>query len=249
MEKLLKIMHRLRRECPWDAKQTHQSLKPYLLEETYEALESIDEENWDELASELGDLLLQIIFHSEIASEKGCFNYDTVLEKISKKLIERHPHVFDKEIVKNAEDVQRNWEHIKVKSEKRDSLLTGVPATSPALLQAQRLQEKAASVGFDWDSIHPVMEKLEEEWNELKEAAETGSLEKIKNEYGDILFTLVNLARFLHIESEDSLRLTNKKFIKRFNYIEKKYDNDLNAMKSAGLKEMDRLWEEAKNKE
>ena len=249
MEELLKIMYRLRRECPWDAKQTHRSLKPYLLEETYEVLDSIDEENWDELASELGDLLLQIIFHSEIASEKGYFNYDTVVEKISKKLIERHPHVFDKEIVKNAEDVQRNWEHIKVRSEKRDSLLNGVPSTSPALLQAQRLQEKAASVGFDWDSIHPVMEKLEEEWNELKEAVETGSLERVKNEYGDILFTLVNLARFLNIESEDSLRLTNKKFINRFNYIEKKYGHDLNAMKSAGLEEMDRLWEEAKNKE
>ena len=249
MEELLKIMYRLRRECPWDAKQTHRSLKPYLLEETYEVLDSIDEENWDELASELGDLLLQIIFHSEIASEKGYFNYDTVVEKISKKLIERHPHVFDKEIVKNAEDVQRNWEHIKVRSEKRDSLLNGVPSTSPALLQAQRLQEKAASVGFDWDSIHPVMEKLEEEWNELKEAVETGSLEKVKNEYGDLLFTLVNLARFLNIESEDSLRLTNKKFINRFNYIEKKYGHDLNAMKSAGLEEMDRLWEEAKNKE
>lgn len=248
MQELVAIMKRLRRECPWDAKQTHQSLKPYLIEEVYEVLESIDHQTWDELASELGDLLLQIVFHSQIASENGHFDFNTVVEKISKKLVERHPHVFDSDTAKTAEEVQSNWEHIKVKSENRKSLLGGIPASAPALLRAQRLQNKASTVGFDWNSVHPVMDKLEEEWTELKQAVDKGSLDDVKDEFGDLLFTLVNLSRYLDLDSEDALRLTNDKFIKRFQYIEKHYDNNLEAIKKASLEEMDTLWEESKDK-
>jgi len=158
IERLLNIMKRLRSECPWDAKQTHQSLKQYLLEETYETLEAVDSEDWDSLASELGDLLLQIVFHSEIASESGRFDFSEVISCISEKLIKRHPHVFGNKKVHNAREVQDNWEHSKVIDEKRQSILSGIPKAAPSLLQAQRLQDKAAAVGFEWDSIQPVLE-------------------------------------------------------------------------------------------
>ncbi len=247
MQELVDLMQKLRQECPWDAKQTHQSLKPYLIEEAYEVLESIDHESWDDLASELGDLLLQIVFHSQIAVEQDHFSFDTVVKRISNKLIERHPHVFNKGTAKTADEVQSNWEHHKVKSENRSSLLGGIPASAPALLRAQRLQDKASTVGFDWNSIYPVMDKLEEEWKELRQAVDKGKMNEIRAEFGDILFTMVNLSRYLDLDSEDALRETNEKFIKRFQYIEKHYDNNLDRMKKASLEEMDQLWEESKD--
>ena len=248
MDRLLEIMKRLRKECPWDAKQTHHSLKRFLLEEAYEVLESIDEQNWDELSAELGDLLLQIVFHSEIASEENRFDFDVVVDKISAKLVERHPHVFGDTSLNSAREVQQNWEHTKVQNERRGSLLEGIPQNAPALLQAQRLQEKAATVGFEWDEIEDVFEKVEEELGELREARKAQDRVAIQAEFGDLIFALVNLGRFLNVDSEDALHQTNKKFIRRFRYIEKKYKNP-EAMKKATLKELDEYWNESKRTE
>ncbi len=249
IDDLLHIMRRLRKDCPWDAKQTHQSLKPYLLEETYEVLETIDQEHYDKLAEELGDLLLQVVFHSQLGEEKKRFDFQQVVTHISRKLIRRHPHVFGDKDLKDAKAVQENWEQSKVKDEHRASLLSGIPKAAPALMQAQRLQEKAATVGFEWESIEPVYEKVKEEWGELQSAIEQGNQKEIENEFGDLLFALVNLGRFLHVNAEDALRKTNQKFIRRFEHIEKQYDNDVEAMKRASLSELDRHWEQAKDNE
>ncbi len=249
IDDLLAIMHRLRKECPWDSKQTHQSLKQYLLEETYEVLETIDQKNDDKLAEELGDLLLQVVFHSELGAEAGRFDFNDVVNHIARKLIRRHPHVFGDKQLNNARDVQDNWEQSKVKEEGRRSLLSGIPKTAPALLQAQRLQEKAATVGFEWESVEPVYEKVHEEWQELKQAIAHNRQDEIENEFGDLLFALVNLARFLHVKPEDALRKTNQKFIRRFEHIEKQYHNDVDAMKNASLDELDAHWERAKQNE
>ena len=248
VEHLLKVMKRLRSECPWDAKQTHHSLKPYLLEEAYEVLETIDFENWESLPSELGDLLLQIVFHSEIASEAGHFNFEDVVDHITTKLVERHPHVFGDKKVHSSKQVQENWEHTKVKSENRTSILSGIPKAAPALLQAQRLQEKAATVGFDWPEIEPVLHKIEEEIGELKEAIAGGKLDLAKGELGDLIFGIVNMSRFLKINAEDALRMTNEKFVDRFQYIEEKYGNEPSEMKKASLEELDMHWNDAKNR-
>ncbi len=246
---LLSIMKRLRKDCPWDAKQTHDSLKPYLLEEAYEVLETIDSQNWDELARELGDLLLQVVFHSELASEAGHFNFDDVADRIAKKLVQRHPHVFNKSEAISAEDVQANWEHSKLKSEKRDSLLQGIPKSMPALLSAQRLQEKAATVGFEWKTIQPVFDKVHEEWAEFNDVYQSGNQDEMRKEFGDVLFALVNLGRFLNINAEDALRQTNNKFIRRFKHIEKNFNHDHARMNKASLEELDAFWEEAKQAE
>jgi len=249
MDRLLEIMKRLRKECPWDAKQTHDSLKRFLIEETYEVLDAIDSKNWDELSGELGDLLLQIVFHSEIAAENGFFKFDDVVDKISAKLIARHPHVFADKPLNTAAEVKQNWEQTKVENEDRTSLLEGIPNSAPALLKAQRLQDKAASVGFDWPETAPVIEKVEEEFQELAEAYRSKDKDKIKNEYGDLIFAIVNLGRFLKVDAENALNLSNKKFIRRFNYIEKKYNNDVSEMKKASLEEMDAHWDDAKSYE
>ncbi len=249
IEDLLQIMHRLRRECPWDARQTHDSLRPFLLEEAYEVLETIDQKNWSKLAEELGDLLLQVVFHSEIAAEKNNFDFSDVVDQISKKLIARHPHVFGDKTIETAEKVQQNWEHSKIQNEGRDSLLSGVPTIAPALLQAQRLQEKAATVGFDWPDLSPVFEKVNEELKELKEAVSSNNQQQIENEFGDLLFALVNLGRFLNVTAEDALRRTNQKFIRRFQYIEQQYGQNPTAMKQASLQELDKHWEQAKKNE
>jgi MazG family protein len=245
MERLLRIMTRLRSGCPWDARQTHETLRRYLLEESYEVLEAIDHGDNSKLASELGDLLLQIVFHSEIASEKGGFDFREVANRISEKLIERHPHVFGDTKVHTAEDVQKNWEETKLRKEKRDSLLSGIPAASPALLQAQRLQERAATVGFEWDDVSSVIDKLREEMEELEKEIQSDNREKIEQEFGDILFTIVNMCRYYDVSAEDALRKTSRKFVNRFRYIERQY-NDPQDMKSASLHELDAFWEEAK---
>jgi len=246
---LLTIMKRLRRECPWDRKQTPQSLRQYILEESFEVIESIDEENWDELKKELGDLLLQIVFQSTIAEEKNRFSIADVVEHINNKLVVRHPHVFGDKTVENERDVENNWEHIKIRTEQRDSLLSGVPQPAPALIRAQRMQEKASGVGFDWDRTEDVLKKIEEEFGELRQALEKKDGRQIEAEIGDLLFSIVNLSRFYDVVAEDALRLTVKKFQSRFRYIEKHYKNDHKMMEKASLKELDRLWDEAKKKE
>jgi len=243
---LLNIMEKLRQECPWDKKQTAESLRQYLLEETYEVIESIDNQDWQELGKELGDLLLQIVFQSAIAKEKGLFSIEDVIENINRKLIERHPHVFAEKKVNSDKEVADNWEQIKMKSENRKSLLSGIPKQAPALLYAQRMQEKASKIGFDWEEVGSIVQKLDEEIDELKSALKKENRKNIEEEIGDTLFTLANISRFLELNAEDSLRLTNDKFEKRFQFIEKHYNGDIDLMKKATLQELDDLWEKAK---
>ena len=239
---LVDIMRRLRKECPWDGEQTPESLRQYILEETYEVLESIDRSDWSELSGELGDLLLQIVFQSIIAEENNRFRLEDVIKKINKKMIERHPHVFSDTPAKTSDQVAENWEHIKINSEKRKSLLSGVPDNLPSLLRAQRLQEKASLIGFDWDNPQSVIDKIDEELDELKMAVERSDRENMQEEFGDILFSIVNLSRFLGIVAEDSLREANDKFSTRFKKVEEYYNNDHQRMKQAGLDKLDRVW-------
>ena len=246
---LVETMSKLRKECPWDKKQTHQSLRKYILEEAYEVVESIDQEKWIELGEELGDLLLQILFQSVIAEETGNFSLLSVIDSINKKLVDRHPHVFGDKKADTAKEVETNWEHIKLKNEHRKSLLDGVPKIAPALLRAQRLQERAAKVSFDWDHLPDVIKKVEEELNELETAYKMNNRQDMEEEVGDLLFTMVNLSRFLEISAEDSLRKSNEKFVRRFKYMEEAFDNNYERMKKAGLKELDKKWEEAKKRD
>lgn len=243
---LVKIMKILRKECPWDRKQTHDSLKDLMVEEVYEAIDAIDKKNFDELKKELGDLLLHVVFHSEMADENKQFDVGDVVYGIQEKLIRRHPHVFGAVKVSNSEEVAQNWEAIKLKEKGRDSVLVGVPKILPALLRAQRMQEKAAGVGFDWPKSENVWAKLEEELDEFKTAIQEKDTEESKKEFGDLLFSIVNFGRFFNIEAEDSLRMTNNKFQDRIQYIEKKLAEKNLTMNEVTLQEMDQLWEEAK---
>ena len=249
--RLVEVMKRLRSEhgCPWDREQTHETLKPYLLEEAYEVLNAIDSKDDTHLMEELGDLLLQIVFHAQLAAEEGRFTIDDVARSIVNKLVRRHPHVFSDVKVKNAQEVLKNWEQIK-KDEGKKSVLDGVPEHLPALLKARRVQEKAKRVGFDWDSVDGVVEKLVEEIKELIEAVAKDKVKDAEEEFGDILFSLVNISRFLGIDAEDSLRKTINKFMKRFYYIEEKVKKKGNKpLGDHTLKELDGLWEEAKNEQ
>ena len=242
-------MEQLRSEkgCPWDKEQTHKSLRPYLIEEAYEVLSALDEDNMPALKGELGDLLLQIVFHAQIAQEEGHFDFDGVAGSIVAKLIERHPHVFGDTKVANSEEVLENWEAIKMNNEKR-SLFSGVPDHLPALLSAYRVQEKAASVGFDWPDIYGIEDKLNEEWQEFEAARKTGDQDKMEEEFGDMLFALVNLGKWLDIDAELALNRTVKKFIRRFHYVEEKLaENGTNPVDS-NLEDMDRFWEDSKGK-
>ncbi len=243
-DRLVKIMGRLRKECPWDKEQTPQTLRQYILEEAYETVEMIDAENWPELRKELGDLLLQIVFQAEIAQENDHFTLAEVIANINKKLIDRHPHVFGDTTADTAAAVKDNWEQIKLKSENRKSVLEGVPKTLNALLRAQRLQDKASQVGFDWDDAGAVLDKVQEEVQELKESR---SAQEIEAEMGDVLFSLVNLCRFYKISAEDALRKTTDKFITRFQYIEQKLAENSRPLREASLEEMEALWQEAKS--
>ena len=247
-QNLIDIMARLRKECPWDKKQTPQSLRQYILEEAYETIESIDDENWDELKKELGDLLLQIIFQAEIAVEENRFTLEEVIRNINEKLIRRHPHVFGDVKVNNAEEVKENWEQIKIHKENRTSLLEGVPRNLSGLLRAQRLRDKAAQVGFDWPEITGVFDKIKEEVEELEESLKERNREAVEFELGDLLFTLVNFARFQDINAEDALRKSINKFVSRFQYIEKRLKDLNKTIYNSSLEEMDALWEESKDK-
>lgn len=240
------IVKRLRKECPWDREQTNDSIKAATIEEAYEVVQSIDEKNFDHLKSELGDLLLHVVFHSIMAEENNHFSVDNVIDSIREKLIRRHPHVFGDTIVTGSDHVKQNWEKIKLQ-EGRKSVIDGVPVSLPALQRAHRLQEKAAKVGFDWEKKEDVWAKVEEEMNEMKEAESGNSKEKLVEEVGDLFFALVNYARFLGINPEDALRGTNAKFEKRFNYIERKIGETGRSITDSNLAEMDQYWNESKS--
>lgn len=242
------IVKRLRKDCPWDRIQTHLSLRRCLLEETYEVLEAIDNNNIQELKKELGDILLQVVFHSNIAEEENEFTLNDVIKSETKKLIERHPHVFGDVKVKDSEEVKRNWENLK-KKEGRKSIIDGIPEELPALLKAYRIQEKASKVGFDWKDENPVFEKIIEEINELKiNVSNEEPIDKIEDELGDVLFSIVNYSRFLKINPEDALRRTIKKFRDRFQKIESYAEANNKVLDEMGLEEMDNIWNQAKEK-
>jgi len=253
-KELVDIVRKLRVECPWDKEQTNDSIKAATIEEAYEVVESIDNKDYDELKKELGDLLLHVIFHSVIAEEDNNFKLEDVITSIREKLIRRHPHVFGDVVVENAEHVKKNWESIKLK-EGRKSVLDGVPEIMPALQRAYRLQEKASKVGFDWNNKEDIWKKVVEEIEEMnaeevksqKSKVKNEENEKLEDEIGDVFFALVNYARFLKINPENALRKTNKKFINRFNYIEKKLEENGKKIIESNLEEMDAYWNESKN--
>ncbi len=245
---LVEIMKKLRSEngCPWDKEQTPESILPFFLEEAYEVIESIEEKDWKNLQEEIGDILLHVVFQASMAEEQNRFGILDSLETITAKLIRRHPHVFGDVPVDAAKSAKQNWEAAKHKEKGRDSRLDGVPETLPSLIRAQRLQEKASYVGFEWDKIDEVGEKVHEEIMELKEAQLKGTLEHIEEEIGDVLFSVVNLARFLKISSENALRKTNKKFISRFKKVEEELKKRNRSIEEASLAEMDEIWEKIK---
>ncbi len=244
--RLLDIMDDLREKCPWDMKQTMESLRHLTIEETYELSDAILENNRPEIKKELGDIMLHLVFYAKIASETGDFDIAEVLNAICEKLIHRHPHIYGDVEVKDEEEVKKNWEQLKLK-EGNKSVLGGVPQSLPALVKAMRIQEKARGVGFDWEESHQVWEKVQEEIGEFKEAVDLGlSDEKKEDEFGDVLFSLVNYARFADINPETALERTNKKFIKRFTYLESKAKELGKNLSDMTLAEMDVFWNEAK---
>jgi MazG family protein len=244
-ERLVQIMDELREKCPWDRKQTIQSLRQMTLEETYELADAITETDWKSIKEELGDLLLHIVFYSKIASEQNQFTIEDVLNGISKKLIDRHPHIYGDVQVNNDEDVKRNWEKLKLK-EGKASVLSGIPKTLPALVKAMRLQEKAKQVGFEWENKEQVWEKVKEEEKELREAIAENDAKMIEEEFGDLVFSLVNFARFLNIDAENALEITNKKFINRFTRMEEKAMASGKNLNDMSLQEMDSIWNQIK---
>jgi len=244
-DRLLTIMDELRAECPWDKKQTMQTLRHLTIEETYELGDAILENDLEEVKKELGDVLLHIIFYAKIGSETKDFDIADVCNTICEKLVNRHPHIYGDVSVDNEEDVKRNWENIKLK-EGKTSVLEGVPNSLPALVKANRIQDKVAGVGFDWEKPEQVWEKVEEELSEFRDEVKTNNLEKMEAEFGDVLFSMVNYARFLDINPENALERTNKKFIKRFQYLEAKAKHIGKSLDQMTLAEMDVFWEEAK---
>lgn len=249
-ERLLNIMDDLRAKCPWDMKQTMESLRHLTIEEVYELSDAIIEADKNEIKKELGDIMLHLVFYAKIASEDGSFNITEVLNSICDKLISRHPHIYGDVVVENEEDVKRNWEQLKLK-EGNKSVLGGVPVSLPALIKASRIQEKARGVGFDWEKKEQVWQKVEEEMQEFKEVFNTETQIAIdkdlaEKEFGDLMFSLINYARFIDINPENALEKTNKKFIKRFQYLEQKATEMGKSLKDMSLNEMDIYWEQAK---
>ncbi len=242
-EDLVRVMEELRKKCPWDREQTHESLKKYLIEEAYEVIDAIDSKDDERLKEELGDLLLQPVFHAQIAKERGAFDINDVVDALVRKLIERHPHVFGDA---KPEDVLKNWERKKM--ERRRSVLEGIPKHLPALMRSQKLQDRASQVGFDFSRVEEVFEKIEEEIGELKESIEKGDKENLEHEIGDILTAVVELARFLGVDAETALQKANDRFVRRFQYIEKRAEEMGRSLEEMSLEEMDRLWNEAKEK-
>ncbi|MGY8953889.1 MAG: nucleoside triphosphate pyrophosphohydrolase [Flavobacteriales bacterium] len=247
-ERLLNIMDDLREKCPWDQKQTMETLRKLTIEETYELADAILEKDSEEIKKEIGDLMLHLVFYAKIGSEQNEFDMADVLNSICEKLIFRHPHIYSDIEVSGEEEVKRNWEKLKLK-EGRKSVLEGVPKSLPAMVKANRIQEKARGVGFDWDNKDQVWEKVHEELEELKVEVEgEASMERIEDELGDVLFSVINYARFIDIDPESALERTNKKFIKRFQYLEVKAKEQGRDIHDMTLSEMDAIWEEAKGK-
>ncbi len=245
IDRLLTVMDELRVQCPWDRKQTMLSLRHLTIEETYELGDAILENDLDEVKKELGDLLLHIVFYAKIGSETGDFDMADVANEICEKLISRHPHIYGDVVVADEEEVKQNWENLKLKEGKK-SVLEGVPKSLPALVKANRIQDKVAGVGFDWEEPEQVFEKLKEELEELQAEVRDRNHEKMEQEFGDVLFSMINYARFLKIDPENALERTNKKFIKRFQYLEMKAKELGKSLKDMTLAEMDVFWEEAK---
>jgi MazG family protein len=252
-QKLVEIMGRLRAPggCPWDREQTFDTIKPFTLEETYEVLDAIDRRDWKDLAEELGDFLLQAVFYAQMASEENLFQIGDTLDAINGKLIRRHPHVFGAESAETAGDVKRIWGEVKAaekkdKGKEQESLLGSVPRALPALVEAQQISSRAAATGFDWENAEQVIEKLHEELGELEEARRQASADELENEIGDLLFVLVNLARFMKVDPEQALRRTNRKFRERFGYIERGLAERGKTLPDSNIAEMEALWQEAK---
>ena len=250
--RLVSIMDDLREKCPWDKKQTIQSLRQMTIEETYELADAITEKDWKSIREELGDLLLHIVFYSKIGSEEKKFELTDVIDGISEKLIARHPHIYGDPAnagklveVKDEEDVKRNWEKLKLREGKK-SVLGGIPTSLPATVKAMRLQEKAKQVGFEWENKEQVWEKVEEEIGELKGAINEGEIDKVEEEFGDVVFSLINYARFLRIDAENALERTNKKFIHRFSLMEQQALNTGKDLQKMSLQEMDEIWNRIK---
>lgn len=246
-DRLLTIMDELREQCPWDRKQTMESLRHLTIEETYELGDAILDRDMEEIKKELGDVLLHLVFYSKIGSETNDFDIADVANSICDKLIDRHPHIYGDVKVEDEEDVKRNWENLKLK-EGKQSVLEGVPRSLPAIVKANRIQDKVAGVGFDWEEPQQVFEKLKEELEELQHEVNENNLDEIEAEFGDVLFSMVNYARFLNVNPENALERTNKKFIKRFQYLERKAKENNKALKDMTLTEMDVFWNEAKKK-
>jgi MazG family protein len=245
--RLVQIMDELREKCPWDKKQTIETLRQLTIEETYELTNAITDKDWKGIKEELGDLLLHIVFYAKIGAEKNEFTLQEVINNVCEKLIIRHPHIYGDVKVTNDEDVKQNWEKIKLKEGKK-SVLSGVPKSLPAMVKAMRLQEKSKQVGFEWDNTSQVWDKVEEELVELQEAVVTGDKDKMEDELGDVLFSLVNFARFLQVDAENALERTNKKFIERFTGMEAAAAEENKFLHDMSLEEMDTLWVRMKNK-
>jgi XTP/dITP diphosphohydrolase len=245
--RLVEIMDELREKCPWDREQTVETLRSMTIEETYELADAITEKNWKGIKEELGDLLLHILFYSKIANEQHQFMLEEVIQGISEKLITRHPHIYGDIKVDNQEDVKKNWEKIKIK-EGKQSVLSGVPVSLPATVKALRLQEKARQVGFEWENKEQVWQKVEEETNELHAAVAEGDSDKIEDEFGDLVFSLINYARFLRIDPENALERTNKKFIDRFKKMETEALKQSKNLDEMTLEQMDAIWNTIKHR-
>ena len=243
--RLVEIMHRLREECPWDKKQTIDSLRYLTIEEMYELSDAILDKNMDEIKKELGDLMLHIVFYSRIASEKKHFDITDVLNSISDKLIHRHPHIYGDVVANDVKQVKENWEKLKLK-EGKNSVLEGVPKSLPAIVKAYRIQEKVRGIGFDWENKNQVWDKVQEEIKEFQNEEKRNNAEKMEEEFGDVLFSLVNYSRFININPEDALEKTNKKFIRRFKYMEQKIKEEGLDLSKLSFQQMNTFWDTAK---
>jgi len=244
-QRLVLIMDELREKCPWDRKQTIQTLRQLTIEETYELVDAISESDWKGIKEELGDLLLHIIFYAKIGTEQGQFNLNEMISGICEKLIRRHPHIYSDVKVNDEEDVKRNWENLKLK-EGKTSILSGVPLSLPSMVKAMRLQEKAKQVGFEWENKEQVWEKVKEEEKELMDAIDSGNQPHIEDEFGDLVFSLINYARFLQVDAENALERTNKKFIHRFTKMEEEAAKKGKSLDQMDLREMDAIWNSIK---
>lgn len=245
IDRLVKIMDELREKCPWDRKQNIHTLRQQTIEETYELADAITDKNWDGIKEELGDLLLHVIFYSKIGTEQNKFTLQDVIDGICEKLVKRHPHIYGDVIVEDEEEVKKNWEQIKL-SEGKTSVLSGVPKSLPAMVKAMRIQEKAKQVGFEWSTKEEVWQKVEEEKGELLEAVESGKEEHIEEEAGDLFFSVINYVRFLKVDAENALELTNKKFIRRFKLMEESVQKKGLKLNEMTLPQMDAIWNEIK---